>query len=441
MKLFDNLTKREGIPVKAIYGLMILVLLANSVVVFYSRSSLIQHKGADEEVWVRNAILSWETKTGSPISHTPFFHDLIIPFVANIFFETQTGYALWKFLLFLLSYFLLFYVLSSVSNLWVALVLTVHFQFGIDAWSGPTYTLLAMVFYLAAAAVLIRNANWLGVSLGFLLLGSLVRFELALFLVTFLTLLVVFCLKNLSWRRLMKQFAIPAVLFLVLIYWHGSSLTRFPREYFYRGNQSVVWYMVDYLYYHGYFAEYTDAGRGFLPLELQDSVLVEHFGKTLQELNNSSLLEMFRLNPTLLKARYSETLQQFPSSIVSPYRIILPCPGSRQPLTYSWQFLAVAALPLLVARFARRSNWSNLNSMLKRFFPDNEGVSPVKGLPKEFILLVASSLAGFVPWLMTFPQSHYLIMVVPSGYVAVAALINFTTRKITSLITISASSA
>ena len=72
----------------------------------------------------------------------------------------------------------MFFVLSGVSNLWIGLVLTLHFQCAVNTRANPTYTHLAMTFFLAELPLVLWNRKYVGWAFGALLLGAMVRGEL-----------------------------------------------------------------------------------------------------------------------------------------------------------------------------------------------------------------------------------------------------------------------
>jgi hypothetical protein len=72
----------------------------------------------------------------------------------------------------------MFFVLSRVSNFWIGLVLTLHFQFTVNTRANPTYTHLAMTFFLAELSLVLWNRKYVGWAFGALLLGAMVRGEL-----------------------------------------------------------------------------------------------------------------------------------------------------------------------------------------------------------------------------------------------------------------------
>jgi len=404
---------RYGNFLSPMVWLCVLILAVNFFVICRSVGPNVSMKGADESQWVINAVHYWKLGVGSPIGHVPLFHDLIVPFVGGFFVDPETGYAIWKYLLFFVSHLLVFYATSKVSNIWIGLSIAIYFQFTVDPWGDPTYSHLAMTLFLLSVVLVLYNRKLLGGAFGVLLLGSLVRLELLLFAVTAACLLLLFSRKSVLTSAFFKQLALPVILFVGLIYWHGSSLTRFPREYMFRGQQSVVWYVIDFMYNHGYFSQYAVPNRGNIPLDVLDTVLTQQFGKDLKGLNQSSFLEIYHRNPTLIKARYTEMVQQLPSLIASPFIVRIPYGGSSKPFFGILHLSVIAIVPVFFFRFFTRV--VPLKGLLGRVLkylgavPGITAISP----PKEAVLMLLSALAGFLPWLMTSPQPHYVMMALP----------------------------
>jgi hypothetical protein len=405
------------------------VLLINFMLTFKSWAARWSYMAADEDVWVSNAIKFWKAKKGSPIAHVPLFHDIIILFVGGGIFDSQTGYVLWKFLLYLVAITLLFYLLLKVSNVWVAFVLAVYFEWTFYLYDSPTYTILAMVFFLSSLALVLRNQRSTGIAVGILLLGSLVRLELFFFVVTALVLLLLLSRKSVLSMAFLRQLLLPVFLFIVLVYWHGSSVTRFPREYLARGQAAVVAYLVDFLYSQGKFSKYTDISRGNLTSEQIDTVLTEHFGKDAKGLLESSFLDLWKRNPSIMKARYADLLSGLPKALMEPLKIRIPYGNLSPPPIYALTVLILAVAPGLIV-VAMRKKWKLTDSsdaVVSFGFSGSTTAGFWTG--KEFTAFILCCLTGFIPWFMTYPQPYYLMMAIPLAYSGSALLMIYVIKR------------
>jgi len=408
------------------------LVIVNFVLIFVSWKPQWLAMGADEPVWVANAVKYW--KTGSPIGHVPLFHDLIYPFVAGKFVNFDTGYTLWRFSIYLSCVGLMFYVLLRISNVWIAAILTLHFESLFTIYHSPTYLILALAFYLLALALVARTPKLLGVAVGMLLLGSLVRLEVLAFTGAALIMLAVFSRKAMFCRRFFKQLLVPALLFILLIYRHGSSIRTFPRDYVSRGQASAVWYAVEFLHSEGAFRKYTNAGRAAIPQDLIDLVLVEHFGKKQRDLVNSSALELWRRDPTLMEARLRDEFRRLPA-MLAEMSAIAPRYGSAN-INVAWKTLGMSFLPCVLAViWLRKRTRRTARGWIVNLFGFTP-VEPNKSLVNpEFLALLLSGFAGFGPWLLTFPESYYMIVGVPVVYGGAALGMRFLTTRIGSAMT------
>jgi len=401
------------------YSLLLLSLLIIFLNAYFVLDSwgrkLLLFMGADEPVWIDNAIKYFHEGKGSPYSHVPLFHDLIIPFVTGMFFSFETGYIVWKILLFVVSSILFFYIIYKISNLWIGFLFTVHYELMLNFVSFPSYSILAMIFFLLALSIIIQNKNNIGIAFGILLIGGLVRLELILFGIIFFILSAVFFYKLVFSKKFIYQVSVPIIIFIALIYWHGSSITSFPKDYLFRGNQSSVWYVIDYMYYKGYFKKYTDAGRGNIPMDVLDKVLEENFGKNLEGLNNSSFIEMYRANPKIIKDRYKKMVGELPGLLASNFFVKIPYKDMRG--LYIDIFFIAGLLPFFLLffsiKFFKQARTFNIISRYNSFITSNKKISGV------LIIIVLASFAGFIPWMMTKPMEHYTIMALPSFYIII----------------------
>lgn len=395
-------------------SLFLIFLTAFFVLDSWGKTQLLR-MGADEPVWVDQALKFYHLGKGSPYAHVPLFHDLIVPFVSGIFFSFETGYIVWKILLFVISSLLFFYVISKISNQWIGLLFTINYELMYNFIAFPTYSILAMIFFLFALSVIIHNKKNIGLAAGILLIGGMVRLELVLFGIVFFTLVTIFCSKLIFTKKFIFQVSIPIIIFISLIYWHGSSITSFPKDYLFRGNQSAVWYVIDYMYYEGYFKKYTDADRGNIPMDILDNVLIENFGMSLDGLDNSSFFEMYNANPKLIKNRYKKLLGELPNLLTGNFVAKVPYRELRG--YYIWKFLFAAFFPfiivLILLKYFERLRTTTLTTTYNSFISSNYKIS------KPFILLVIASFAGFIPWMLTKPLEHYTIMALPSFYILI----------------------
>ena len=424
-KLKAALASPSGIAIT----LALILIVGSFICVFWSHQATWHYMGADEDVWVRNAIQHWHQREGSSISHTPLFHDMIVPFVCGFFFSEDVGYVVWRFVLYLFSYVVFFYSIRKLTNTWIALILTLHFMLTIDAPSGATYIYLAMTFYLVSLAVLLHNKKLIGVALGIMLLGSLVRFELLVSVIVAAVLLLIYCRSTVFTVGFLKQLSIPLAIFVGLLYWHGSSVTRFPRDFSSRGQLSVVWYMVDFLYQDGYFAKYTDLGRGSLPLELQDKVLRENFGGSTKELNELTLYELLKRNPKIVAARYADMFHRLPYLIHETLEIRFPWAPNATPTPYGLVVFCLAILPAAGLAFLRRLKKGRMSMLATSYHSAFGPFLTNGGFSRELLIFLVSGLGAFGPWFLTFPHAHYLVLIVPFHYVAFSIVAFFLLEK------------
>jgi hypothetical protein len=400
-------------------SLIIICAFAYYILDFWGKERLLR-MGADEPVWVDRAIKAFQEGKGSPYAHVPLFHDMIVPFVSGILFSFETGYIIWKVLLFVVSSVLFFYIFSKLSNIWVGLIFTVHYELMANYVAFPTYSVLAMIFFLAAISVIVSNKNNLGLAFGLLMLGGMVRLELTLFGIVFFLLAIVFFTKLVFSKKFLRQISIPIAIFIFLIYWHGSSIISLPKDFMYRGNQSSVWYVIDYMYYEGYFDKYNVPDRGSIPMDVLDKVLVENFGMGLLELDDSSFIEMYKANPKLINARYMKMLTELPDLLTGNFKVQFSKDGP--PGFYLVRFLIPLILPFLYLlfkmKYSRIKESTNISKAYNSFINANKKISG------PLIILILSSFAGFIPWMMTKPVEHYTIMILPTFYIIMIIVVN-----------------
>ncbi|MCX6170075.1 MAG: hypothetical protein NTX65_12080 [Ignavibacteriales bacterium] len=408
--------------------LLVIIVLGLNLFLFLSNWG-IQNAGnmsANEDGWIKTSLqYITQSNMGSPIKHSPLFLDLIYPFVSGTFINPQTGFVVWKIILVVISSLLLFLLISKLTNTLFGLLLTLYFQYSIYIYTSPTYSLLALIFYLLALVVLIKNPKYSGLSVGILILGGLVRYELFLFALVFLVLLVIFSREIITEKKFYKQLIVPLLLFIILIYWHNSNIIRFYKDYFTGSQETVVWYTVDFLYDEGAFHKYTNADRKSKTTEDINRVLLDTFGKNQEELvKNSTLVDLFRMNPTVMKKHY-ETIfsKHLPEGLVQTFLIYNPVSKEKE-----FRFLAltifIGFIYIIFLGFSKlfKKNNKTIIDIIKTIKHD---ISKFH-LPTEVALLIVSSVIGFIPWLLTMPEPQYLILAIPLIYVSVAIILKKT---------------
>ncbi|MCX6170089.1 MAG: hypothetical protein NTX65_12150 [Ignavibacteriales bacterium] len=407
---------------QAIYLLFISLIVTNFIVFAMSWGiKNFYYMGADEDQWIKYSLYYiGQQHAGSPIYHVPLFCDLIYPFISGIFVNMLTGYLVWKIIIYILASITLFLLLSRVSNIWIGFVLTTYFQYSINTYAIPTYSYLAMLFYLVSLLVIYSRTERSGIAFGLLLLGGLVRFEILIIALAFFICLLISSWKIIFSRKFAKQLIIPVLIFISLIYWHGSSITMLPNDLLHRGQTSVVWYMYDYLYYEGDFKKYTNADRGSITNEDINKVLMENFGKSRTELDNGSFFDLWKANPQLMMARYKKLISELPILLIDPFKLRIPFTELDQIHPLLCLLLTIIpALVILLFKFIKNVRISNFGWSLQYYIKSQK-----KYLPKEALILTCCVCFAFIPWMMTKPQAHYLIMALPAFYILLSIFLS-----------------
>lgn len=364
----------------------------------------------DEPAYVDLAIRSWQAGKGTPVAFSPLYHDLITPFVA-IFFEKEMGFKIWKYLLFLITSVLVYYNVKRLANKWVGLIAAVHFQLLSIPYICGTLSTLAITWLLMCSLLLLSGRRVLGLVAGLLLLGIHIRGEFLIISVVFIALCLALSPKEIFQKRFFLQLAVPLAIFVGLIYLHGSDVREYKKMYTLRGAFGYQHYIINTMLEFGYFKKYTtETNRGLLKWEDLDKVFVEHFGKSLTTLRSEGkfdLPDLYRANPELIKAHYRRIFAESRSTIPAAFVVNFPnsSPMNLRTLAGSlpayWAsqvgvYLLFAGLALLPAflLLARRRPY-----LMDRHPP-----------PRRFYAILFAPLAGFVPWYLTMPQEHYVIM-------------------------------
>lgn len=378
---------------------------------------------ADEPAYIFHAITSWNERQGSSIMFSPFYHDLITPFVA-VFFEQETGFAVWKFVLFYGTSVLVYFVIGGLTRSWVGLIAAIHMNFMIVPIMSGTYLTLALAWMFLALLVLVKRPGAVGLAAGVMLVGLHIRGEFSLILAAFLFLCAVFASRSVFSRRFVMQIIPGVVVFVALVYWHGSTLAEYPRAISLRGSFAYHHQISKTMTEMGYLAKYTDKKWGAVEMEALDKAYLEQFGKTQTEFREQggfNLLEMYAASPDLIREHFRQVLiysmDTFPESVmlelawptqaysirqilVDRQRVVLAALGIHG------VFLLMAILPIVLDRFRGR-----LRPAL---------CAPIT---RTLVFGALTPLAAIPAWFLATPLTHYLILLFPAYYLVFVLLL------------------
>jgi len=364
----------------------------------------------DESFYVEMAAKLWDLKFGKAIigekpldniGFSPLYRDLMTPFVA-VFFDAQTGFKIWKFSLYLCTSLLFFVVISRISNDWIGFVCAIHFTLGHALYGSGTYTVLVITFILVGMFFLQRRGNYLGISIGVLGLGALVRPELMSITFILLLLVIIFSRAFILSRRFVFQVTPFVLAFIVLLYWHDSSVMRIP-ELFSKGTAAIESFLTQSMFENGYFKKYMDApSRNDLSMEVIGKVFKEEFG--VEQPRYLSIPELIKRNPEVMKKHYVWVLNRAKGNIPGAFFILEYKDHSSRWIL----FLVTALLPCLF--------WKRLRKI-------KAGVLFTARPSKELVFLALAPLSVIVPWIVAAaPEQQYVVMLAPTLYSVLAML-------------------
>ena len=158
----------------------------------------------------------------------------------------------------------------------------------------------------------------------------------------------------------------------------------------------------------GYFSEYPYS-FGETPDSVLNEVFLQHFGREFRELAHSDdsnlMYTLYKANPELVRAHLQKTFRELPMRIADSLRINIPIdrvfesiPWPAVSGIFAWQTFLLCTIPLLATRLCRRRDYSAISEPRSRALYEH--------------LLPFIPLCGFLPWILTYPQPHYIFPII-----------------------------
>lgn len=394
--------------------LSLLLLVAHMVMFTWMDGWANSQFACDEDVWLGNALKAWEAGRGHSIAHVPLYCDLVTTFIVP--FGLETGFKIWRFLLFFSGGVFMLAALARHVRLAVAFPLALHFILLTTPYQGGTYSYVATLFVLAYLHFVARRQTT-GAALGVLFLGSLVRFELFVMFALAAAVTAVARTSLLRSASFWKQAGCALAVFVALLIWHRAAPSQLKDKFLARGGTAVKHFMVDTLYQDGRFERFG-VTRGQVTPEFMDEVFREVFGHPMSELKEFSLPYLYSLNPDFVEHHYRRVFSEASGMLGDTYRVILPRPGStwRGEVSNRSALIPPLLAGVLLAAVAGKFLWPT----------QRRQKAPVDGPGVSFIAYLLIPYSGFLAWCMTFPFPYYTIIASPTSYIAIGMLLERT---------------
>jgi len=395
----------------------ITLLALNMILVFYARKLYLDAQyGCDEPMYVKLAL--WPFSQSHPM-WSPIYIDMLHPFLA--FFGEHLGFKIFRFILQFGATISFFLFISRYTYQWAAFILSIFLQFNLVFCCSQNLPVLELFWLCSCFLLIINFPHYLGVGWGLMILGSLVRGEILFMGMLLLLIILVTNFRLIFNRKFIVGACAPLLLFVSIIYLHGGSLSDYREKSLYHGNLGIVWFLRATMHEMGYFSKYPYA-FGETPDSVLNEVFLKHFGREFRELSyandNNLMYTLYKANPELVKTHLLKTFRDLPIKIVDALRINIPLAlymdKSIQWTTvsglFAWQTLLLCTIPLLATGRLKKKD-------------SNEPARNKAPLYKHFLPFLP--LIGFVPWLLTYPQPHYIFPIIITYLATIAIACNY----------------